>query len=864
MRLCALHGQLQRRLLTNTSGDDFGDEGREKEEKQQSQLQKQQSQRISATLLSEADACAFLFRTFTARLEDGTARNPWLSGPVPPGRGPTVLHSAVLGGSQVLVRYILGLSPNAKDVCAMKRSTVLSLRASLTPQGASAAAAAAVAAAAATSSSSNDGSSGGGSGGQSAVEAPQMAVGTAGSSGGATGDRRSRKRAPPPPPSPHSPQVLFHTVFQHHRVLERDLSGRTSAHYLAQAPRLHTAHLLAEALGTFARRNRAAQLSLGVNEEGVEDEDDPENAIAAATAPIIRSADGKGPKASGRGDGGQGAGAGPGPGGRPALQKRMTVAQLIQQEVKRSRCLIEGELKKKRQGLFFMRRWFVLTEDHLVYYTNQAASRDGEPRFAIPLDGCEIRRVGSAKEPTIQITTPFMAKKKGGFFGTTNAKNTTMNFIAADEQELQHWLLLLRAVAGVQSLREGAGGENDAHYVHLVLRRVWLSAVDCCKETPLHVLVRGALLDCMPSTGAARRERQMVDETSTAAQVAAQVAALHEAVKVAAWMVEFGCAVNAVNVNGDTALHLAITAPFRIAASGGAVNSAQKEQERKQQQVNQVGVQDQMQQPLARADATGERLRAFHVQLVRCLLIKGADVTTVRNRSRQRTAMDELQCLIRESDSQTPTRTRTHSGSGAGAGDAAGGGAGEGGVEEGARPSQEVTSPLQDHLNNLLGLLLPHAASAAFSEAMAGAADEDSDEDSDEDEDEAGDAFDAGAVAVGRASTIAGAAARRKREEEETQMGPVQKFTGYSYLSMYFADGYDRQTDRQICWSINLFPCKDYIFVLLLFLVLNFCTVTDPCMYVHVCLCILFVPLAAASTHSGRRWVWTALRCRVC
>lgn len=286
-----------------------------------------------------------------------------------------------------------------------------------------------------------------------------------------------------------------------------------------------------------------------------------------------------------------------------------------------------------------------------------------------------------------------MGTKKGGLFGTTNVNNTTMTFVAANEQELQQWLLLLKSVAGVQGLRD----ENvkPVHYVNLTLRTLWLSATDQRKETALHILVKNSISNSR-ATNCSFAQRSADSEDTF----------FLESIKLAAWFIENGCPKNAVNLDGETALHCAISVAFAA----------------------QITVDRTLESPFGKIDADGDRLRSFHLQLINCLLIKGADVSTIRNKS-GRTVLDELQHWIRKLDSSTDL---------------------PGTQESGEIAAKQNNNLIQQHLNNILSLLLPYAASVAFS-----------------------DGFDMHGESQPSAIT-----------------GNIKYLTGYSYLSIEFYEGF--------------------------------------------------------------------------
>jgi hypothetical protein len=264
--------------------------------------------------------------------------------------------------------------------------------------------------------------------------------------------------------------------------------------------------------------------------------------------------------------------------------------------------LKQGWLKKKRGGWNWQKRWFVLTEDYIIYYKNPQSINN--PKFAIPLEGCTVQRsTGMSKEPIIELTSPNMGEKKKLFGGSKNIK--TISFLAETEKELQEWLMPLKAVAGVDTLRESP----PVQYVHTELCQLWVAAVDKNLETPLHLLVR---YHCLRQASKANvvSEQKNVDgankaparRVSVIQRIKQSIVAqkglensedggvnkngddegkdvntkkyspddpykifdrdveftLEETIAVLSWFVEFGCPINGQNYQGDTALHIAL------------------------------------------------------------------------------------------------------------------------------------------------------------------------------------------------------------------------------------------------------------------------------------------------------------------
>jgi hypothetical protein len=199
------------------------------------------------------------------------------------------------------------------------------------------------------------------------------------------------------------------------------------------------------------------------------------------------------------------------------------------------------------------------------------------PKFAIPLEDLSVQRL-PGRELAFEITSPNMPDKKT-MFGSSNKK--AMAFLADSEQDLQEWISPLKSIAGVEeNLRPAGSAAPPIEYVNLVVRRLWASQADRRGNTALHCLA-SSLNGYRPHAGVA--ESRILD-----------------AVQYAAWLIEHGCPVNAQNDLGQTALHICA---YEFSASA--------------------------------APTVGSR------ELMRCLILKGADGTKLRD-SNGYTAMDAV------------------------------------------------------------------------------------------------------------------------------------------------------------------------------------------------------------------------------
>lgn len=286
-------------------------------------------------------------------------------------------------------------------------------------------------------------------------------------------------------------------------VVEMDLFGRSTAHYLGMQPSLIQAQHMARVLDTFV---------------------DP----AAGTVDVMEGLD--------EDDDDQGGDQGGGGGESSRVDQ---IRQAVNESVNKSK-LREGWLKKKRGGMLWQKRWMVLTEDYMIYYKTNTTLNN--PKFAIPLDGCTVQRVPGSREPCFEIFAPNMGVKKS-LFGSSTKKSVV--FMAENEKEMQEWLTPLRAVAGVDTLRS-----SPVTYVRMELRVLWLTQPDHEGESALHSLVH---------SNASLRMRLMNLPVQTDESLLYYRNKVEESVKLIAWLVENGCPVNIQNIHGDTALHIALT-----------------------------------------------------------------------------------------------------------------------------------------------------------------------------------------------------------------------------------------------------------------------------------------------------------------
>ncbi len=124
-------------------------------------------------------------------------------------------------------------------------------------------------------------------------------------------------------------------------------------------------------------------------------------------------------------------------------------------------------------------------------------------------------------------------------------KRTKIIFKANNERELQQWIMNLSQIASFDRFRSYAPRFRNPLFLRAVLTQVtW------AKETALHTLVHSAgnkLRKSKAETLKANLETS-VDE----------FALLYEYISTASWLIDHGCPINCKNMDGCTALHLAV------------------------------------------------------------------------------------------------------------------------------------------------------------------------------------------------------------------------------------------------------------------------------------------------------------------
>ena len=183
----------------------------------------------------------------------------------------------------------------------------------------------------------------------------------------------------------------------------------------------------------------------------------------------------------------------------------------------REKAIVQGYLKKRKLNTRFKKRWFVLNQGVLSYYSRE---KDVEPRGIIDLEGAMLKRSKESKF-TFEIHTPALLDARRN-------KEGRMYLQAKSEGEVQAWINAIAALPRVNwAGRSGwqRGVPKDLKIISWSAMSEGLNVVDSNGRRPLHYVALGT-----PSTAAT---------------------------KLCAWLLECGADDNAVDNEGNTALHFA-------------------------------------------------------------------------------------------------------------------------------------------------------------------------------------------------------------------------------------------------------------------------------------------------------------------
>ena len=257
--------------------------------------------------------------------------------------------------------------------------------------------------------------------------------------------------------------------------------------------------------------------------------------------------------------------------------------------------LIEGWVEKSRNGRSWSRKWITVSNGFAAYSpcANPSAKALDDAQTEVDckvllLENCAIRRMSTNstlsapvkdKMMVVEIESRiFIGQKCGNGIRLLKrspsgvaVSNSKVYLRFDNEGTLVEWLRSLKkacvkstlfdnkshvsshsksnhSFTAVSDLTDDLEYGSPVVYMDMLSRTLWVTSLDIFHETPLHSLARSSSLTRHP-------------KANSPSQKPTQLHVSLEAVTFASWLVDNGCNINEQNNGGQTALHLALEYP---------------------------------------------------------------------------------------------------------------------------------------------------------------------------------------------------------------------------------------------------------------------------------------------------------------
>ena len=220
--------------------------------------------------------------------------------------------------------------------------------------------------------------------------------------------------------------------------------------------------------------------------------------------------------------------------------------------------LVEGWLKKHKVGKSTDTRWCTLSRTELKYYKRKS---DKKPAQNISLEVAMVKYCMTEKH-TFEIHSPLLLDAKRNPHGR-------MYFVCETEVVLQKWLAALRISDAMTEMLITTASNNPASkkdIVNLEARKAFVGQKNGQGQTALHVLAKADTTKWrqsdsegkVPAGAGARRRLSTAHVLKRQQTTFGGASSVVRVADVATFLVESGCNVDSTDVDGNTAVRLAV------------------------------------------------------------------------------------------------------------------------------------------------------------------------------------------------------------------------------------------------------------------------------------------------------------------